>query len=218
MTENRIETLIYDRKFEFLPSFYNKELAVTVPLLPPCEEGKVREVEEWELAVEKIRAVFSVLFPKGKPDALVSESVRYTIACGGDGGESSDDDEAAIEALGEMLETPIVNAMVKMQYELKYSRPFKSVSYSLPSGDSEASFSRSVKVSRERTVSSVGDAECDIEFLLRWQVAGICPRSVGIVSFDYDCALTVEDDRLCHVVFAHREAKERGMASLGNEV
>ena len=215
MTDSKMKILINDYKFKFLPEFYNDEsYVITLPLLEEREEEKSREVEELALAVERIREVFSALFPSGKPDALVSEAVRYTISCGGDG-ELDDGDEATLEALGEMLETPIINAMVKMQYELKYSRPFESVSFSLPSENDGETVSKSVKVTRERTVSLMGEKECDIEYLLRWRVAGICPQETAMVSFDSECVLFIENDCRCHAVFADREAMEKGKAALG---
>ena len=181
-----------------------------MPITSESEEGKERDVEEMIAALEKVKAVYGILFPSGKPDALVSESTKVTFLCGGDDGDVGEDDEAVIEALGEMLETPIVNAMVKMRFIKEYEHPFETEVIQIPDAGEG---SRSVKLDRERTVAWVGDKPCDPDPLFRWLIAGVCPKKVGLVSLDSECILVVQEER-CHIVFADRGAMEKGKAAL----
>lgn len=209
MAKRMIKTLINDRKFE---CFQSSEVdnVLSVRLLSTLDGEAERTVEEMEKALEKAKAVYSVLFPKGKPDALVSESEKISFLCGGDQ-EPTEEDEALIEALGEMLETPIMNAMVKMRFMKEYEHPFETETVQIPDS---CEGSRSVKLDRERAISWVGDKPCDPDQLFRWLIAGVCPKKVGLVSLDFDCVLVVDGER-CHIVFADREAMEKGKAVLG---
>ena len=208
MTERTIKTLINDQKFECFQSS-EADNVLSVRLLSTLDGEAERTVEEMEKALEKVKAVYSVLFPNGKPDGLVSESSKITILCGDDS-EISEDDEELIEALGDMLETPVMNAMVKMQFIRDYEMPFKTEIIQIPDGGAE---SRSVKIDRERAVAWVGDRSCEPEPLFRWLIAGVCPKKMGLISLDSQCVMVVDRER-CHLVFADREAMEKGKAAL----
>ena len=202
--------LINDCNFEVFSKNYSSDCVITLSITSESEEGKERDVEEMIAALEKVKAVYGILFPSGKPDALVSESTKVTFLCGGDDGDVGEDDEAVIEALGEMLETPIVNAMVKMRFIKEYEHPFETEVIQIPDAGEG---SRSVKLDRERTVAWVGDKPCDPDPLFRWLIAGVCPKKVGLVSLDSECILVVQEER-CHIVFADRGAMEKGKAAL----
>ena len=212
MAKRMIKTLINDRKFE---CFQSSEVdnVLSVRLLSTLDGEAERTVEEMEKALEKVKAVYSVLFPKGKPDALVSESTKVTITCGGDE-EINENDESLIKALGEMLETPIMNAMVKMRFMKEYEHPFETETVQIPDS---CEGSRSVKLDRERSIAWVGDKTCDPDPLFRWLIAGVCPKKVGLVSLDFDCVLVVDGER-CHIVFADHGAMEKGQAVLAELV
>ena len=210
MTNSKIEMLINDRKFECFQSS-EADNVLSVRLLSTLDGEAERTVEEMEKALEKVKAVYSVLFPKGKPDALVSESEKISFLCGGDQ-EPTEEDEALIETLGEMLETPMMNAIVKMQFMKAYEMPFEVDVIQLPDGGAS---SRSFKIERERSVALVGDKPCEADMLFRWLIADVCPKKVGLVSFDFNCVMTV-DEGYCYLVFADSEAMEAGRDAAKN--
>ena len=208
-----IKTSINDYKFEVFSNNYNNDSVITLPIMSEIDEGEERDVEEMVTALEKVWGIYRKLFPSGKPDALVSESTKVTITCGGDE-EINENDESLIKALGEMLETPIMNAMVKMRFMKEYEHPFETETVQIPDS---CEGSRSVKLDRERSIAWVGDKPCDPDPLFRWLIAGVCPKKVGLVSLDSECVMVVDGER-CHVVFADHGAMEKGKAVLAELV
>ena len=190
MVESKIERLILDKEFSYLPPyFYDNPYALR------CELGIGRDEEYLINAKRRAMELYDVLFPAGA-DAII---FNYWIYDHSECGEADTEDPDWEECVGHSVEQEAKQLRFLLECQRKYRHFTVRDLATYDDPDDREGTPR-----RNRVICYRDDQEFDHSALIDGEL-GPHGREVGFVSFENECILSVYDDRGCDIVFATRE-------------
>lgn len=174
--QSDIEKRLLDRDFAYLrPWFYQNPHALR------CELGQGDDSETYmHNAYRRAKEIFAILFPDGQPDAVIFDQFVY---------------EMPYRSRYAHKEQAFFNRMTARRHVIVPNLRTHE------DGDPE----EEKTYTRNRVVSYRDGEDLPVHRLIRRCIWEQHLASVGFVSFENECILSIYDDRGCDIVFATHE-------------
>lgn len=173
---SHIEALILSPDFAYLrPWFYQNPHALR------CELGQGDDTEAYmHNAYRRAKEIFAILFPDGQPDAVIFDRFTYRQSCHN---RYAHKERAFLDRMTARRHVIVPDLRT----------------YEDEDGETEKTYTR------DRVVSYRDTEDFPVHRLIRRNIWEQQFASVGFVSFENECILSIYDDRGCDIAFATHE-------------